>query len=141
VTGNYSWFDFCTFQNGSAYFYGSEVALGGNGMQRLTFQGSVPITECSVVWLPYPQFICTTRTLTFDLALEANDQLSTHGQSSNHYADTYGSIHTRSVGSYATADVSGALRVDGVDIVSNPFVSTGSMGRTLNGSVTIYRYN
>ena len=133
-----SW-DGCTGRSVGGYGWDTGAAIRGSAVQSLTTQATIPMTICSSGppdWLP----ACVSQTLLVDLAWAANGELASHGQSTRHSSSPFMTVHSRSVGSLTTADVTGTLLLDGMNLLATVTWGAGGLSRTREGEITFIRH-
>jgi hypothetical protein len=140
---SYGRYDYCDYPASFSYEYGSAYApirMSGS-QQHLDLSGDLTFSRVkydSVTGYSYDTVVGS-----LDAALEADGQYSSHGVNNSSYSYTYGMGHSRNVGTYNSAALSGSLVIDGEDVLAgfpNPdySYSYGQIGRTASGNAEFY---
>lgn len=135
----YSSYDWCTGESRYGNGETAEAVIRGSGVASLRAQATVPLQVCYYDPVTWEQ-ICVEGNADVDLDWAANGEQSTHGLNTRHVSTPSFSLRSHSVGSTATADVTGSLVIDGSDLVPAATWSAGGLSRVREGSIEFIRY-
>jgi hypothetical protein len=135
----YSSYDWCTGESRYGFGETADADIRGSGVASLRARATVPLQVCYYDPMTY-QEICVEGIADVDLDWAANGEQSTHGLNTRHASTPSFSLRSHSVGSTATADVTGSLVIDGSDIVPTATWSAGGLSRVREGSIELIRY-
>jgi hypothetical protein len=128
LTLSYVVVDFCTgeFRFGS----GSGPAFVEGSLRGLTIEGTIPILESSNTGT-----VETTATVIVTLSPTGE---VTRGEQNFNLTTPTTVVQVRSIGASTSADPSGVVVVDGVDLIDGVGGTTGTISQTNAGTVTIF---
>lgn len=133
VYASYDMFNWCTGEYTYGYGFSDDATVTGNP-SHLTVSATVPITE-------YSSDGTTTRTLVVNLSFDPNGDYTSHGVSNYRYSTPFERGHYRFVGRSTSADVTGTVTLDGMDLLAGTTSQDATIYNSSSGFVSITRNN
>jgi len=135
----YNAYDYCAQESISVWGEALDAVIQGSAVRSLHGEATIPVQVCTDNWF-LNQHVCVNGIVIVNLDWTANGEESSHGQNTSHMSTPFFTVHGHSVGSSATADVSGSVLLDGTDLLSNVVWSAASVSRTREGSIEFVQY-
>jgi hypothetical protein len=132
VYASYNTFNWCTGEYTYGFGFTEDASVTGTP-RHVDVRATVPIEEYSSEGGP------VLRTMTVNLSFDANGDYTSHGVNNYTYSTPFERGHYRWVGRSTSADVSGTVTLDGMDLLATTTVRDATIFTSNSGSLTIYR--